>query len=92
MLQDRLGLSERRACQISGQHRLTERHQAAVAEDDAALRARLRAISRQRPRWGYRRAHQLLLDDGWELNLKRTRRVWREEGCGCRAGGAHANG
>ena len=80
MLQDRLGLSERRACQIAGQHRSTQRHQAAVADDDAALRARLRAISRQRPRWGYRRAHQLLLDDGWELNIKRTRRVWREEG------------
>ncbi len=51
-----------------------------MAEDDAALRARLREISRQRPRWGYRRAHALLLGDGWELNIKRTRRVWREEG------------
>jgi len=80
MLQDRLGLSERRACQIAGQHRSTQRHQVAVADDDAALRARLREISRQRPRWGYRRAHVLLRDDGWELNIKRTRRVWREEG------------
>jgi putative transposase len=80
MLQDRLGLSERRACQIAGQHRSTQRHQAAVAEDDVALRARLRAISRGRPRWGYRRAHQVLLSEGWELNIKRTRRVWREEG------------
>ena len=33
-----------------------------------------------RPRWGYRRAHQLLLDEGWELNRKRTQRLWREEG------------
>jgi len=80
MLQDRLGLSERRACQITGQHRSTQRHRAAVAEDDAALRARLREISRQRPRWGYRRAHALLREHGWELNIKRTRRVWREEG------------
>jgi hypothetical protein len=39
-----------------------------VAGDDAALRAELRRISRRRPRWGYRRAHQLLLDEGWELN------------------------
>ena len=37
-------------------------------------------ISRKRPRWGYRRAHQLLLDDGWMINRKRTQRVWREEG------------
>ena len=45
-----------------------------------ALRAELREISRRRPRWGYRRAHQLLLDEGWELNRKRTQRLWREEG------------
>jgi putative transposase len=44
------------------------------------LRAALRRISRERPRWGYRRAHTLLLADGWVLNIKRTRRVWREEG------------
>ena len=45
-----------------------------------ALRAELRRISRRRPRWGYRRAHQLLLDEGWQLNRKRTQRLWREEG------------
>ncbi|HZL54301.1 MAG TPA: IS3 family transposase, partial [Solirubrobacteraceae bacterium] len=44
------------------------------------MRARLRAISAERPRWGYRRAHQLLLEDGWSLNRKRTQRLWREEG------------
>jgi putative transposase len=79
-LQERLGMSERRACRLAGQHRSTQRHEPVVAGDDAALRAGLRRISRERPRWGYRRAHQLLLDDGWELNIKRTRRVWREEG------------
>src|SRR5277367_809708 len=80
MLQDRLGLSERRACQITGQHRSTQRRAVCVAEDDGALRARLREISRQRPRWGYRRAHELLLRDGWSVNRKRVQRLWREEG------------
>jgi putative transposase len=80
MLQDRLGLSERRACRYVGQHRSTQRHVAAVADDEQALRAELRRISRRRPRWGYRRAHQLLLDEGWQLNRKRTQRLWREEG------------
>lgn len=79
-LRDRLGMSERRACRLAGQHRSTQRHEPVVAKDDAALRAALRRISRERPRWGYRRAHQLLLQDGWVLNIKRTRRVWREEG------------
>jgi putative transposase len=80
MLQDRLGISERRACRIVGQHRSTQRHEPALAPDDQALRAELRRISRRRPRWGYRRAHQLLLEEGWEINRKRTQRLWREEG------------
>jgi putative transposase len=80
MLQDRLGLSERRACQITGQHRSTQRREPLRAADDAALRGRLRAISRERPRWGYRRAHALLIDDGWAVNRKRVQRLWREEG------------
>ena len=80
MLQDRLGISERRACRIVGQHRSTHRHEPDVASDDQALRTELRSISRRRPRWGYRRAHQLLLDQGWRHNRKRTQRLWREEG------------
>jgi len=80
MLRDRLGVSERRACLIAGQHRSTQRREACVAGDDAALRAALRELSRERPRWGYRRAHARLLEDGWSLNRKRTQRLWREEG------------
>jgi putative transposase len=80
MLQDRLGISERRACRYVGQHRSTQRHDPMAAGDDHALRSELRQISRRRPRWGYRRAHQLLLDEGWTINRKRTQRLWREEG------------
>ena len=80
MLQDRLGVSERRACQIAGQHRSTQRREPVVAEDDAALRGRLRELSRKRPRWGYRRAHADLVGEGWQINRKRVQRVWREEG------------
>ena len=80
MLQDRLKLSERRACEIAGQHRSTQRHEAKLTEDDQALRERLRALSRVHPRWGYRRAHAQLLLEGFDLNSKRTQRIWREEG------------
>jgi putative transposase len=45
-----------------------------------ALRAELKAFSRRRPRWGYRQAHQHLLEQGWSINRKRTQRLWREEG------------
>ena len=80
MLRDRLGLSERRACRVVGQHRSTQRHKPTRAGDDHALRAQLREISVQRPRWGYRRAHHQLRQLGWEINRKRVQRLWREEG------------
>jgi putative transposase len=64
----------------AGQHRSTQRHEPETAQDDAALRADLLAFSRRRPRWGYRRAHRHLLDQGWAVNRKRTQRLWREEG------------
>jgi hypothetical protein len=80
MLGDRLGLSERRACRYVGQHRSTQRRAPIVAADDQALRAALRQIAGERPRWGYRRAHHELCGQGWAVNRKRTQRLWREEG------------
>jgi putative transposase len=80
MLMDRKGLSERRACQIVGQHRSTQRRPTCVRVDDGALRARLRKFSKDRPRWGYRRAHAQLREEGWAVNRKRVQRLWREEG------------
>ncbi len=80
MLRDRLALSERRACRYVGQHRSTQRRPATVAHDDQALRAELRQIAIDRPRWGYRRAHYELCLRGWAINRKRTHRLWREEG------------
>jgi len=80
MLQDRLGLSERRACRIAGQHRSTQRHEPSLAPDDVVLRKRLREISELKKRWGYRRAHARLIEEGWSVNRKRVQRLWREEG------------
>jgi putative transposase len=65
---------------VVGQHRSTQRHEPVRAADDAALRAELRAFSVLRPRWGYRRAHHHLREEGWEVNRKRVQRLWREEG------------
>jgi putative transposase len=80
MLGNRLGLSERRACRITGQHRSTQRHQPQRADRDAALRAELRELSRAHPRWGYRKAWAALPEAGWEANRKKIQRLWREEG------------
>ncbi len=80
MLRDRLRVSERWACRVVGQHRSTQRHEPVCAVDDAALRAELLEFSKDRPRWGYRRAHHHLRELGWEVNRKRVQRLSREEG------------
>jgi putative transposase len=80
MLQARLGLSQRRACEIVGQHRSTQRHRPAPADPDRELRARLRRFARRHPRWGYRRAHAVLVREGHVVNRKKIQRLWREEG------------
>lgn len=81
MIVERFGLSERRACQITGQYRSTQRHQACRGgERDDALRARLRKLSTEHPRWGYRLAWGRVREEGWAVNRKKIQRLWREEG------------
>lgn len=80
MLQDRLGLSQRRACEIVGQHRSTQRHTPAEPDPDQGLRRWLRRFSKRHPRWGYRRAHAVAVREGWVVNRKKIQRLWREEG------------
>jgi putative transposase len=78
---ERFGLSERRACQITGQHRSTQRHQPGDdADRDDALRERLRRLSAEHPRWGYRLAWGAVRAEGWAVNRKKIQRLWREEG------------
>ncbi len=81
MLVERLRLSERRACQISGQHRSSQRHRLRPGgEREDALRARLRKLSAEHPRWGYRLAWGTVREEGWAVNRKKIQRLWREEG------------
>lgn len=81
MLCERFGVSERRACRVVGQHRSTQRLPVpAPPDDEAALRAFLRAFSKERPRWGWRRAAIAARSDGWRVNNKRIQRLWRQEG------------
>jgi putative transposase len=64
-----------------GQHRSTQRLDPPVpGDEEAELRAWLRAFSRERPRWGWRRAATQLRRDGRKINNKRVHRLWREEG------------
>ena len=75
------GVSQRRACRVTGQHCSTQRLTVPVASDaEQQLRARLRAIAKKHPRWGWRKAHAIARREGLVVNRKRTRRLWREEG------------
>jgi putative transposase len=81
MSMQRFGLSERRACQLVGQHRSTQRLASPVVRPvDEHLRERLRVIAREHARWGYRRAAVQLRREGHVINRKRVQRLWREEG------------
>jgi putative transposase len=71
-------ISERRACSILGADRTSVRY-VARRGDDAALRARLRALAAERRRFGYRRLGLLLTREGLALNHKKLRRLYAEE-------------
>ena len=79
-LQDRFGVSERRACAVVAQHRSTQRHERLRRFDEEHLRRRLQAMSTKFPRYGYRRIHALLIREGYACNRKRIQRLWRDEG------------
>src|SRR5260370_4702158 len=54
VVREQAGLSERRACGLIGMHRGSWRYQRRE-RNEAALRARLRELAAERPRFGYRR-------------------------------------
>jgi putative transposase len=77
-LRSAFDLSERRACRVIGCVRMTARYRCR-RPDDAGLRERLRALARERRRFGYRRLHVLLRREGFLVNHKRLFRIYREE-------------
>ena len=79
-LQKNFRVSERRACRVVNQPRSSQRYISTKAEIDTALMQRMVALSRENPRYGYRRVWALLRREGWAVNKKRVRRLWREEG------------
>jgi putative transposase len=75
-----LGVPERRACRVLGQHRSTQRKPPSTPDDEAALTADIVALATRYGRYGYRRITALLRQAGWRVNRKRVERLWRREG------------
>jgi putative transposase len=73
------GYSERKACQVTRQHRSTQRKKM-VSDPLTELRQRMHEIVATRIRYGYRRVHIMLKREGWKIGRNRVYRVYREEG------------
>jgi len=82
------GMSERRACKAIARDRMTMRYRSR-RPDDRVLRERLRALARERRRFGYRRLLILLRREGFGVNHKRLFRIYREERLMVRRRGGH---
>ena len=71
--------SQRRACALAGIDPREYRRRSKRPED-TELRVRLKELSSERRRFGYRRLHILLKRECWEINWKKLYRIYREEG------------
>jgi len=72
-------VSERRACAVLQADRSSVRYRSR-RPCDTSLRLRIRQLAQERRRFGYRRLLILLRRDGVDMNHKRFRRLYREEG------------
>jgi putative transposase len=70
------GLSLRRSCALIGFER-SSLYYRARPRDDSELSEKLKAIAKRFKRFGYRRAHALIVRSGEIVNHKRIYRLWR---------------
>jgi len=73
------GVSQRRACMATGFDRSSIRYRS-VRPDDTKARQAMKVVAAERRRFGYRRIHVMLGRQGIAMNLKKLRRLYREEG------------
>ncbi len=72
-------ISERRSCQLVPITRSSARY-ILRPRADVELADELRRIAQTHPRFGYRRAHALMVREGLVVNHKRVARLWRLTG------------
>ena len=74
------GISQRRASRVLGRARSTLRYRRRPRSGEAVLVRAIRRLAKRHARYGYKRIHARLLRQGWQVNLKRTRRLWNALG------------
>lgn len=75
---EEVGISRVRACRLAGFSRAAW-YRPSRAKDESALRQRLRELAHARPRFGFQRLQVLFRREGWAVNPKRVRRLYRLE-------------
>jgi putative transposase len=68
-----------RACHLA-QFSRAAWYRRSTRDDQAPLRARIRELAHARPRFGFTRIWVLLRREGWPVNKKRVRRLYRLDG------------
>ncbi len=75
-----LDVSERKACRVVGQPRITQRFNKRPANDKDFLTSRIIELTSEYGRYDYRRVTALLRNEGWIINHKRVEWIWHKEG------------
>jgi putative transposase len=82
-MQESYRVSLRKACRASGTAMSSMQYRS-VRPPQEPLRSRIKEIAHARVSYGHRRVHVLLRREGWQVNLKRVYRLYREEGLSLR--------
>jgi putative transposase len=78
-IRERFQVATTRACELARFSRAAF-YRKSKAKDQSALRLRIRELAHARPRFGYQRIHVMLRREGWPVNKKRVRRLYRLDG------------
>jgi len=79
-IKDQMDVSERRACKVVSQPRMTQRYKTKQPDKDKALTTEINELAKKHKRYGYRMITAKLRQRGWNVNHKRVQRIWRKEG------------
>ena len=77
---DHFNVSQRRVCRTLDLPRSGLRYTPLRSDLKAALARRTEELAAKHPRFGYRRIWALLNREGWSVNKKAVRRIWRQSG------------
>ena len=77
---EHFNVSQRRASRALDLPRSSLRYAPVARDEQAALARRIEELAGTHPRFGYRRIWALLDREGWSVNKKAVRRIWRLSG------------